>query len=707
MRLALALVGGLSVLYGQNCVPQSLIPGGGYYSGTLDATSCVLSDGTAYASYALTLPQRGQLQLSVTPADGSLGLILRDSTGAQMAAGATIQRPVEAGSYTILVNAGQAGQLSVYMLQSAFTAAPGMWCTAFPNLGINQTVSGSLGSSGCAAPDGTAYEAYWVNTLGAGTLAASVSSAALNATVTVRDNQGNPLASGANNVTAPVAADGQYQVVVALVDNTGPYQLSTSFQPAATETCLPQQTFTGSGQDTNAITATSCFTAVDDYGDFDYYNYYLLTVPGGGLAEVSAAGTNFQPTLYLLDAAGNQLAMDSGGAGNGNADIRMQLAAGSYLVELASGLTPGGGYTFNYSFTAGNPQPCQPVTLALPSAASTGSVTGVSGAVSAASCRTSLGLADVYSITLPSAGMLSANLTAGAFTSQVAIHDAKDGLIALNEDVNGQGASSVSALLPAGTYTIVAAAATGSGAYQLTPGFTQQAIPACSQAASLPPNSSYVQNVGGSGCFSANGQPADLYQFTLPADSVVAAFMTSSQVAGLLTLTDAGGNFLRSDADSYSANDPMVVQFLKAGTYQLAARAAAAGASGIYQLTLLAASASQPPFCTPLATVAAGSTVSGSLSYTSCQYDDSTFADLYQVSLSAPATVDVLLASSAFDAYLVLLDAKGNVVAQDDDSGGGTNAEIVQALAAGTYFVVAKPVSYYYSVGSYQLTVSY
>jgi len=264
----------------------------------------------------------------------------------------------------------------------------------------------------------------------------------------------------------------------------------------------------------------------------------------------------------------------------------------------------------------------------------------------------------------------------------------------------------VSALLPAGTYTIVAAAAAGYGVYQLTPGFTQQAISTCSQVPSVPPNSTYIQNVGGSGCFSASGQPADLYQFTLPADATVAAFMTSSQVAGFLTLNDSSGNFLRSDTDSYSANDPMVVEFLKAGTYQLAAQAANAGSSGAYQLTMLASSGSRPAFCTPLATIAAGSTVSGTLSYTSCQYVDSTFADLYQISLSASAAVDVLLTSSAFDAYLVLLDAKGNVVAQDDDSGGGTDAEIAQSLPAGNYFVVAKPVAYYYSVGSYQLKVT-
>jgi hypothetical protein len=53
---------------------------------------------------------------------------------------------------------------------------------------------------------------------------------------------------------------------------------------------------------------------------------------------------------------------------------------------------------------------------------------------------------------------------------------------------------------------------------------------------------------------------------------------------------------------------------------------------------------------------------------------DGTFADLYQMALASDTTIDLRLNSSAFDAYLVVLDAKGNVVAADDNDGGGTNS---------------------------------
>jgi len=46
------------------------------------------------------------------------------------------------------------------------------------------------------------------------------------------------------------------------------------------------------------------------------------------------------------------------------------------------------------------------------------------------------------------------------------------------------------------------------------------------------------------------------------------------------------------------------------------------------------------------------------------------------------------------------------VVDQDDDSGGGTNARITRNLAAGTYYLVAKPFGDYTSHGSYTLNVA-
>jgi hypothetical protein len=198
----------------------------------------------------------------------------------------------------------------------------------------------------------------------------------------------------------------------------------------------------------------------------------------------------------------------------------------------------------------------------------------------------------------------------------------------------------------------------------------------------------------------------DYYQFTLPSAGVVAAFMTSSDVAGYLTLTDSAGNALRTDTNSYSFGDPMIVQYLPAGTYRLAAQADGFSVGGYYEVDVRTALGPRPPFCGMQGTLAVGSGATGTIGYTSCQYLDGTFADIYQVQLTSSTTIDLRLNSIDFDAYLVLLDAQGNLVDQDDDSGGGTNARITGLLGAGTYYVVAKPNGDYTDVGNYTLSLA-
>ena len=85
--------------------------------------------------------------------------------------------------------------------------------------------------------------------------------------------------------------------------------------------------------------------------------------------------------------------------------------------------------------------------------------------------------------------------------------------------------------------------------------------------------------------------------FTLSADSLVLAVMTSSEVDGYLTLYDAAGNVLRSDDNSYGCNDPLIVQYLPAGTYKLAARATLAAPWADCTRWTCDRAGARPPFC--------------------------------------------------------------------------------------------------------------
>jgi hypothetical protein len=708
-RLGLLVGLGLSALYAQDCAPSPILPVG-QFSGSLAATSCTLSDGTPYAAYRLVLPGRGQLQTSLNPSATNLNLILQDSTGTQLTTGASLQRQVEAGSYTLIVNgqtpaAGWNGP-AAYTIQNSFTAEPGTWCANFPAIGLNQQVNGMLGSAGCTAPDRSPYDGWTINTLGGGTLTVSVSSTAITPSVTVRGADGTALGTDPASVSIPVTPFTTYQIVVASSDTTGSYQLTTSFTPNTTETCVPQKTLSGPMSENNNVTPTSCSVVIDSFGDLAYFNYYNLTVSAGGLADIAVTSTDFSPMLYLLDAAGNVLTIDSGAggytAGTGTySGIRFPLAPGNYTVQVFSNFASGGAYKLAYNFTPGPPQPCVPAAYTIGAAQS--------GTLSPSSCRTSIGLADEYSVTLPSAGTLMVNVAATAyppFSSQVAIRDTKDNLIALNQDLEGIGASHLTATLPAGSYTVLVSSTAGAGTYQLTSLVNPASIAPCGPGQALSLNGGFLWTLGVGSCVGANGQPMDPYQFTLPSAGVLAAIMTSSEAAGMLTLTDSNGNVLRSDVNSYGNNDPFIAQYLPAGNYQLFARDVTNSVGGTYQITLLDAPGPRPSFCGTTGQLSVGGSASGTLGITSCQYIDNTFTDIYQVTLANSTLVDLRMNSGDFDAYLTVLDAKGNLVAYDDDSGGGTNARINQSLPAGTYYVLAKQFGGYYPAGKYTLTLA-
>src|ERR1051325_1843332 len=145
MRLFWLLAAAIPCALGQTCAPSRILPAGAI-SGSLDSASCRLSDNTPYIAYRLDLPTRGRIRIGLKAQD--LQMILRDSTGAGIDSGTSIEQPIEAGPYTLLVNARSAGISAAYSVETGFTAETGTLCSAFPSLGVAQTVTGQLGGSG-------------------------------------------------------------------------------------------------------------------------------------------------------------------------------------------------------------------------------------------------------------------------------------------------------------------------------------------------------------------------------------------------------------------------------------------------------------------------------------------------------------------------------------------------------------------------------
>ena len=80
----------------------------------------------------------------------------------------------------------------------------------------------------------------------------------------------------------------------------------------------------------------------------------------------------------------------------------------------------------------------------------------------------------------------------------------------------------------------------------------------------------------------------------------------------------------------------------------------------------------------------------GALAATDDKYRSKKYAKIITVELEEGKTYQIDHMSKAFDAYLYLEDPDGELLAQDDDSGGGLNSRIVhRASQSGTYRLIA------------------
>ena len=141
-----------------------------------------------------------------------------------------------------------------------------------------------------------------------------------------------------------------------------------------------------------------------------------------------------------------------------------QVPAGSYRLRVSSDLPSGGNYLLKYAFLAGSPRPCTAGVLNLGDQ--------LIRVLTEASCRTSLGLSDVYTLTMPVPGTVDLEIDSTSFDTVLAIRDGKDNLIVRDDEVSGLSVARITADLPAGVYTVVGAATSGAGNYQLTARFT-------------------------------------------------------------------------------------------------------------------------------------------------------------------------------------------------------------------------------------------
>jgi hypothetical protein len=319
------------------------------------------------------------------------------------------------------------------------------------------------------------------------------------------------------------------------------------------------------------------------------------------------------------------------------------------------------------------------------------------------------------------------------------IDGASQQVLAEDDDSAGNGNPLIQTTLPAaGTYVIVATRYgfdTGStqGQYtlSLTGGTGPQNVSNTTSSSGpqmIDPGVYYMGDMAlatpVAGTIDANSF-AQIYslQADQGTDLMVAMFADSSTLDSyLIFATDQGDVLAEDDNSGAQVGGGTEDAFLRltipqTGNYLVVATRAGVDqgmSTGAYQLVAGVPDQQQVPPPQPVAqqlpagvdlmnAITAGSSASG-------QITNASFAQIYPFEGNAGDQITITMTGSGgLDAYLGIIDPQQEVIAEDDDSGGGTDAQIsIRLPESGTYLIIAtrNGIDQGTSQGSYTLTVT-
>ncbi len=144
---------------------------------------------------------------------------------------------------------------------------------------------------------------------------------------------------------------------------------------------------------------------------------------------------------------------------------------------------------------------------------------------------------------------------------------------------------------------------------------------------------------------------------------------------------DGGEVLVAENDDGPDGPDALISEGLEPGRYRLVATSFAPGRQGDYRLSLRTTEAER-------ATIGLPDEVSAALSTDDAQ-QEGRYRDRYLLIIDTTTELGIDLTSEVFDARLELRTESGDLIAEDDDGGDGTNARLQRTLTPARYYLVA------------------
>jgi 3'-phosphoadenosine 5'-phosphosulfate sulfotransferase len=468
---------------------------------------------------------------------------------------------------------------------------------------------------------------------------------------------------------------------------------------------------------------------LDDGSYYDQYVYrgrpgeqVVITMRSGAFDTYLSAGTLNGSTFT---SAGTD---DDGGGGT---DSQLTVAVGEtgVLVIRANSLAEGstGAYTLEIKGGGGQaPTPTRPQPGGGGGAGTIGIGETVRGELQSSDMK--LGdnsYADEYRYTGRAGDQIVITLRSSSFDTYL-VWGRGQGSAFASEATDDDGAGGTDSRLTVtvgsgGTYTIRAnsLAANSTGAYTLT-------VERAGQGATPVSTRPQPSGGGGGGTITAgqtiSGQLqtsdlklqdnsyADEYRYTgRPGEEIVITMRSSSFDTYLVWGRGQGSSFAseKTDDDGAGGTDSQLrVTVGSGGTYTIRANSLAANTTGAYTLSVESAGAGQAVAAGGV--IRAGQNVSGRLERSDPRLPDNSHYDSYVYQGTPGEQILITMTSPEFDTYLRWGRGQGaqfQLLATDDDAGGGTNSRMqVTVDASGTYTIQANSLAAN-TTGAYTLSV--
>ncbi|MFC1537709.1 DVUA0089 family protein, partial [Gemmatimonadota bacterium] len=430
---------------------------------------------------------------------------------------------------------------------------------------------------------------------------------------------------------------------------------------------------------------------------------YTFTGSAGDTVVIDLTSIDFDTFLYLYDEGGDLVVSNDDYGGTSRSLITCRLpSSGAYTIEITSYSENEVG-EYQITLSAGLDRSVTEISYG-------SSVSGSLELTDGSSRQNSASFADDYTFTGSAGDTVVIDLASSAFDTYLYLYDQSGTLVAFNDDHEGTSRSLIIHTLSlSGTYTIEVTSYgdNETGEYRVD----------LSKYVNMFPDRSAIQISYGrvtTGSLSEIdgtsrsfiGHFADDYTFTGSAGDLVVIDLTSSSFDTYLNLYDQDGSLVAYNDDYGGTMHSLIEDRLPtSGTYTIEVTSYDNNATGDYLITLLGDEEINPE--RSVTEISYGDSVQGSLSTADGRSPLSSehYADDYSFQGNTGETVVIKLNTTELDAYLILFDPNGDVVAYNDDFGSILRSFINYTLPSGGIYTIEVTSAYENETGDYLIAL--